>query len=387
MLCTKCGKSNPDEGKFCQDCGTKLEKPKAKAQSINDIKKTESEKVKSLSSRKRRKKIIIISVIIAILVLVGGSIGGCALYKNIEARSFDNKIKNITKESLEEGKILAEKFEELDNIEDIGDLTDDTKELKDKLKEDAETVEDLKTKGGKQQAIKDKTNDYLGKYYDYLVEIEDLTEDYGKESESITTETTTTENETEEATGTEAEELQEKADNLKDSYNDLKDNSDGLIEGDFEEKISEMPTIIQALILGKTLSDEQKAQQEALEEAQREAEEQKALEERRAKNLASATTIMTNFENALKNNSVSGFYNNTTSEFQSSADGQAILTSIQGAGTGLQSYSIRSNSRIGNSKYRFVLRDTYQVGGSTSSETKTYEVVKSGTRWLVDNIL
>ncbi|MFC1651785.1 zinc-ribbon domain-containing protein [Patescibacteria group bacterium] len=388
MLCKKCGSKNPEESKFCQSCGAKLEK----VQPADITKKPKGKKSK-------RKKIIIISVIVALVVLIGGSIGGCALYQSIAGKSFDNKIKNIVKESLEDGKELAEKFEELEDIEKIGDLTDDTKELKDKIKEDADKVSDLKTKGGKQQVIKDKTKNYLDKYDEYLGIIGDLTEEYGEEestttedqdSETSTTEdeTTTTESDTEETvTGDETEELGEKTDELKDAYNDLKDNSDGLIESDFEEKITEMPTTIQNLILGKTLSDAEKAQQESLEKAKDEEEEQAKLKAQRAQDLATATNIMTNFENSLKNDSSSGFYNNTTTEFQSSADGQAILTSIQGAGTGLTSYSITNSSRVNDNKYRFVIKETYLVGGSSSSETKTYEVVKSGTRWLVDNIL
>lgn len=348
-----------------------------------------------IAAKKKKKKIIIIIAIAALVVLIGGGIGGCFACNSIQAKNFENKVKKIVEESQSEGKSLAEQFEQGQELKNLEDLTDDVNDLKEKIQTDSDTISELNTSGGKNQVIKDKTVDYLEKYETYLVSLKETIEQYTKEEETASTEdeqttTTTTEegSETEEvAAGEETKDLQEKGDEVKTAYEDLKKEASEIITADFEQKITTIPLMVQALIEGRKISDLQQEQEAAAEKAAEEAAAQTELEQQRAANLQKAQSTMTQFENALKSNDLNGFYNTTTSEFQSSADGQAIATSIQGAGTGLKSYIIKSSSRVNDQKYRFVVRETYEVGGVQTSETKTYDVIKSGTRWLVDNIL
>ena len=94
---------------------------------------------------------------------------------------------------------------------------------------------------------------------------------------------------------------------------------------------------------------------------------------------------MNKYETALKNDDEGNFLDSTTDEYQSSAKGQAIRKAIQQGTMDLTAYSITASSRRSDTEYRFNVKEKYVTGGVTHYEYKTYSVIKSGTRWLVDD--
>ncbi len=380
MFCNQCAKKNPDDAKFCQYCGADLSDQPEEKKIKQDIDK--NKKTKKL---KKKKKIIIISIIAGI-ILIGGIIGGYFWQKSNGAKDFDTQVKDSVKESLDEGKTLAEKFEDLTELKDVSDLTDETEDFENKLTDSKDKIDKLKTKGGKNEVIKTKAKDYFAKYLAYIEGIKTITEKNLGEGTSDSS-TQSESSSSDEITETDIGKLNEKADDLETAYNDLKKEAEAIVIEDFENKIKSIPDSIEGLTDKQKLTTETSTQDETAKKAAEEAAKEKAAEEAEAKDLANAKTTMTNYEKALDQNDLSGFYDSTTSQYQSSADGQALIQAIQNGMVALQSYTIKNSSRVSSTEYKFTVKEGYQSGGPINYSNETYSVVKSGTRWLVDDKL
>ena len=386
MFCPQCGKQNPEDAHFCESCGAKLDEAKEA--------KSKPTQTKISKPWTKKKKMIVIGSSVLAFVLVTSVISGCYIYRHQKAKSFDQEIKDRVEKSLTDGKELAEKFAALSKATEIKNLSSDVSNLKDQLKEDQDKISDLTAKDSKKQVIKDKAKDYFEKYQSYLESILKITEAESTTENTQTDQTTTSTTSTSaEATTTTIESLTEQfkeplelADQLETAYADLRDSSEGILTQAFESQIKEIPTTLQTLKENDQLTAEQKAQAEALRKAAVEKAKQEALAKQRTQDLSDATTVMKKFDNALKNNDLTGYYDTSTAEFQSSADGQAIEQALQGSTMNLVSYVIKSSTRISDTKYRFTVREGFNSGGGTIYENQTYEVVKSGTRWLVDSL-